>query len=44
MTHRAKLLGLIDAYNVAIDASKITAYEHSVPEREIPEDDPTSPN
>lgn len=44
MIHKANLLGLIDGHNVAIDASKITAYEHSVPKRNIPFDDPAFPN
>ncbi|NMA74352.1 MAG: transposase [Bacteroidales bacterium] len=44
MIHKAKALGLIDGTNVAIDASKITAYEHAVPKKYIPADDPHFPN
>ena len=40
----ARKLGIIDASNVAIDASKLTAYEHSVPKSRIPENNPTVPN
>lgn len=44
MIYKAKALGLIDGTNVAIDASKITAYEHAVPKKYIPENDPAFPN
>lgn len=44
MIRSARKLGLIDAFNVAIDASKLTAYEHSVPKSRIPENNPTFPN
>ncbi len=44
MIHKAKNLGLIDGENVAIDASKITAYEHAVRKKNIPENDPEFPN
>ena len=40
----ARKLGIIDTSNVAIDASKLTAYEHSVPISRIPENNPTFPN
>lgn len=44
MIHKARTLGLIDGKNVAIDASKITAYEHAVPKKYIPENDKVFPN
>lgn len=44
MIRSARKLGLIDASNVAIDASKLTAYGHSVPKSRIPENNPTFPN
>jgi len=44
MIHKARTLGLIDGKNVAIDASKITAYEHAVPKKCIPENDKAFPN
>ena len=44
MVSKARQLGLIDGTNVAIDASKLTAYEHAVPKSKIPSDDPTFPN
>ena len=44
MIRSARKLGIIDTSNVAIDASKLTAYEHSVPKSRIPENNPTFPN
>lgn len=44
MVNNARNLGLIDGTNVAIDASKLTAYEHAVPKSKIPTDDTTFPN
>ena len=44
MVCRARKLGLIDGTNVAIDASKLTAYEHAVSKSKIPTDDPSFPN
>ena len=44
MVCKARKLGLIDGTNVAIDASKLTAYEHAVPKSKIPSDDPNFPN
>lgn len=44
MVCKARKLGLIDGTNVAIDASKLTAYEHAVPKSKIPEADPSFPN
>lgn len=44
MVCKARKLGLIDGTNVAIDASKLTSYEHAVPKSKIPMDDPTFPN
>lgn len=44
MINKAKKLGLIDGNSVAIDASKITAYEHAVPRRSIPQNDLAFPN
>lgn len=44
MVCKARKLGLIDGTNVAIDASKLTAYEHDVPKSKIPSDDPDFPN
>ena len=44
MVCKARKLGLIDGTNVAIDASKLTAYEHAVPKSRIPVDDPSFPN
>lgn len=44
MLHDANEKGLLDASTVAIDATKIDAYEHSVPKSKIPEDDPEFPN
>ena len=44
MLMRARKLGLIDGVNVAIDSSKLTAYEHSVPKSRIPENNPEFPN
>lgn len=44
MVCNARKLGLIDGINVAIDASKLTAYEHAVPKSKIPSDDPNFPN
>ena len=44
MVSKARQLGLIDGTNVAIDASKLTAYEHAVPKSKIPSDDSCFPN
>ena len=44
MVCKARKLGLIDGTNVAIDASKLTSYEHAVPKSKIPIDDSTFPN
>lgn len=44
MIRSARKLGLVDGTNVAIDASKLTAYEHAVPKFKIPENNPTFPN
>lgn len=44
MVCKARKLGLIDGTNVAIDASKLTAYEHAVPKSKIPENNPEFPN
>jgi len=44
MICKARNLGLIDGTNVAIDASKLTAYEHSVPKSKIPSDNLDFPN
>lgn len=44
MILQARKLGIIDGTNVAIDASKLTAYEHSVPKSKIPENHPEFPN
>ncbi len=44
MICNARKLGLIDGTNVAIDASKLNAYEHSVAKSKIPSDDPSFPN
>ena len=44
MVSKARQLGLIDGTNVAIDASKLTAYEHAVPKSKIPSDDSRFPN
>ena len=44
MVCKARKLGLIDGTNVAIDASKLTAYEHAVPKSKIPSDDTSFPN
>lgn len=44
MLRHARKLGLIDGTTVAIDASKLTAYEHAVPKSRIPENDPRLPN
>jgi transposase len=44
MMTKARTLGLIDASNVAIDASKINAYEHAIPKTKIPENNPSHPN
>lgn len=41
MIVRARKFGIIDASSVAIDASKLTAYEHSVPKSRIPQNNPT---
>ncbi|HKM03455.1 MAG TPA: hypothetical protein VJZ04_02465 [Lachnospiraceae bacterium] len=43
MVCKARNLGLIDGTNVAIDASKLTAYEHAVTKSKIPADDSTFP-
>ena len=44
MVCKARKLGLIDGTNVAIDASKLTSYEHAVPKSKIPCDNPDFPN
>ena len=44
MIRSARKLGLVDGTNVAIDASKLTAYEHAVPKFKIPENNPAFPN
>lgn len=44
MVCRARKLGIIDGTNVAVDASKLTAYEHAVPKSKIPENNPAFPN
>lgn len=44
MVCRAKNLGLIYGEHVAIDASKLDAFEHSVPKAKIPENNPNFPN
>uniref|UniRef100_UPI00405656B0 transposase n=1 Tax=Agathobacter sp. TaxID=2021311 RepID=UPI00405656B0 len=44
MICKARKLGLIDGTNVAIDSSKLTAYEHAVPKSKIPENNPAFPN
>lgn len=44
MVCKAIKLGLIDGTNVAIDASKLTSYEHAVPKSKIPMEDTTFPN
>ncbi len=44
MILQARKLGIIDGTNVSIDASKLTAYEHSVPKSKIPENHPEFPN
>ena len=44
MVCKTRKPGLIDGTNVAIDASKLTAYEHGVPKSRIPADDPSFPN
>lgn len=44
MILQARKLGIIDGSNVAIDASKLTAYEHAVPKAQIPETNPEFPN
>lgn len=46
MIFHARRLGIIiiDAPNVAIDASKLAAYEHTVPKSRIPENNTTFPN
>ena len=43
MILQARKLGIIDGTNVAIDASKLTAYEHSVPKSKILENNPEFP-
>ncbi len=37
MLAKARNLGLLELDNVAIDASKLNAYEHSIPKKRIPE-------
>ena len=44
MVCRARKLGIIDGTNVAVDASRLTAYEHAVPKSKIPENNPAFPN
>lgn len=44
MLRSARKFGIIDGTNVAIDATKLTAYEHSVPKFRIPENDPEFPD
>ena len=44
MVCKTRKLGLIDGSNVAIDASKLTAYEHAVPKLKIPSENPEFPN
>ena len=44
MIYKANSIGLIDATNVAIDASKINAFEHAMPLKNIPKDDINFPN
>ena len=44
MLLHARKLGLVDGSNVAIDSSKLTAYEHAVPKSRIPENNPEFPN
>ncbi len=44
MLSKARNLGLLGLDNVAIDASKIDAYEHSVPKKKILENNPEHPH